>query len=256
MKLSGWKTITGGSIVVSTILPKLAEQFLGLDTGELDQYVPIVMYLGTALWGVGVLDKGLRKVLPYTRKLEKLLEWFNAWAAKQGQKGEVTVKNVSILGGTIALILTANGVQDKAVREKVEAEILGAADSVAAVELSRAKLDTVVARIEPARTDYIRETQIVGKDTLSVVVDSVFVPSERKEASAKWQPKNEDGSPMYFDKGDGIVIEYRRMSTDSLMGRRVVPADTIGLFVDWARFLYSPPPAEPDTLAEPIEVIR
>ena len=252
MKLSGWKTITGGSIVVSTILPKLAEQFLGLDTGELDQYVPIVMYLGTALWGVGVLDKGLRKVLPYTRKLEKLLEWFNAWAAKQGQKGEVTIKNVSVVGGTIAVILLGNGIQDEAVRNKVEAEILAAADSVTAVEISKAVKDTVVARTEPARTDYIRETQIVGKDTLSVVVDSVQVPPRRADASAKFNP------PRYFKNGEGMVCEYRDLATDSLIGRVVVLADTVGLFCSWNRFLKSEPPAEPDTLAEPepIEVIR
>lgn len=114
MKLSGWKTITGGSIAVPALmLPKLAEQFLNIDTSGWEQYFNIAVMIGSSLWGVGVADKSIRKVLPYTRKLEKLLEWFNAWAGKRGQGGGASlevVKQVPSLA--LAAIMTTALVND------------------------------------------------------------------------------------------------------------------------------------------------
>jgi hypothetical protein len=198
MKLSGWKRQTGAAAMAPMVIAMAAEKFLNVDTGEWDKYLALIaMFGGLPLYVVGWIDK----VLPFTVKLEKLLEWFNAWAAKQGQKGSVSVKQIVGATGIIAVALTGNGIQDKALTEKVTADIEKSIDSLEVAELKTADVKVVVA--------------------------------VENNSGEKQNPYHKYNPLKYYKAGDSVIVIVRDGATDSLMSRRTIVADKDGsLFVD------------------------
>jgi len=201
MKLSGWKRQTGAAMAMPMILAKLAEQFLGVDTGDVDKWLMILAMVGGPLWGLGWVDK----VLPFTVQLEKLLEAFNAWAKKRGgQAGEVTVKGV--VTTVVAGVLIAGGV-------------ITDFDPPADVELPNSK--TVEAKQISGRyvsVASLNRTEKVNPDSsVTVTLDTVRVDTVYAPARAK--PFNKEIAKgevvrVYVQRGDSVV--WQSVVSDSL----------------------------------------
>lgn len=166
MKLNGWKRQTGAAMAMPMILARLAEQFLGIDTGDVDKWLMVLAMVGGPLWGLGWVDK----ILPFTKQLEKVLEAFNAWAQKRGnQAGAISVKSMTISAAFAAGITIGGGVGYQVNEEKYD-------DNATFVEVSDTLLTKRVDKDSKPLPDVVNRGVIAFDTTGAFVVgDSMTV---------------------------------------------------------------------------------